>query len=898
VSDVIAGVKVRLQADDTGLKAEAEKQVNAAVPEFKDVKLSLDTSALNTAAMQAKDALAATRREIADIQKKLADLGAARRQAETAGGPLLEAFNRQQAEFAKNPDPTKDEAPLRARAAALADQLRLQERLAAATASAANAAIDADIAAAAASSDVAAARVQEAKATDLATAADKRHSGIGGFIRAGAAGRSGGLAGLLGAGARLGAVGFAATAAFQAVGELQQSLRVTGDEAFTAEGKLRNLGAELLGGNIIGGIKALAAERKAVFEGDLGAKLEEEMKRAKEAADPLAVTEEKLAAVRQKGAGAVNDYIKVLLAFGAINLEQAVALAAVNKKLDEQAKLADAGADSWANYQAAVEKAGSELKAFGPDSRGGPRGVGGVNAGRPTASNPAFVAGTGGPDVAAQIRASINSRIQDEQVIASARVREAKITQKIAKDSFDTAKSNVLAGAAAANSGAAAWKTYVEATTGVVLATQNATNVAKAAAEAGQQLGNAVRDARVAAIADPNAQASGELDAQRIRESQAKAKFEAAKKGTKEANDAYGAWQIEKFKTVAVENSIAATAKAAAQAAAQSAKSAKEQGLQNDIAAAELIGDTPRLKRAYRAAIAYWNAIAHGTTQTAEAREAAEANVIALTASLKATGSTASSARLQNNLAEAELKGFDTRPFLTAIKNWAFAQMNAAKVGTEAYETLRGTYLSAAAAVKTNNQTLNNLKLANAEAKALLTETTSDEEKLYKQQVAYWKRRVAQTKGEGVVHQNAVKEELAWEAKLKGLTDQIKPTTTVFDLLTKATSSFVQHAGNVINASSRFDADSFTGGIRNQIGTTPNAAGRARLGLDSGGLVGATNNNTSALDRLTIAIKGLEPRGHPPAAGATSISGGGGGSWGGAGWVEARDARDARSGIN
>src|SRR4029077_2345172 len=147
-------------------------------------------------------------------------------------------------------------------------------------------------------------------------------------------------------------------------------------------------------------------------------------------------------------------------------------------------------------------------------------------------------------DVAAQIRASINSRIQDEQVIASARVREAKITQKIAKDSFDTAKSNVLAGAAAANSGAAAWKTYVEATTGVVLATQNATNVAKAAAEAGQQLGNAVRDARVAAIADPNAQASGELDAQRIRESQAKAKFEAAKKGTKEANDAYGAWQI------------------------------------------------------------------------------------------------------------------------------------------------------------------------------------------------------------------------------------------------------------------------------------------------------------------------------------------------------------------
>ena len=64
----------------------------------------------------------------------------------------------------------------------------------------------------------------------------------------------------LGLGLKAGLVGLGVTAAFQAVNELTDSLRVTGAEATTTEGKFRNLGAELLSGNLIGAIKALRVE--------------------------------------------------------------------------------------------------------------------------------------------------------------------------------------------------------------------------------------------------------------------------------------------------------------------------------------------------------------------------------------------------------------------------------------------------------------------------------------------------------------------------------------------------------------------------------------------------------------------------------------------------------------
>lgn len=55
-------------------------------------------------------------------------------------------------------------------------------------------------------------------------------------------------------------LGIAAIAGYQAINELQDSLRVTGAEAGTTQGRFRNFGAELLGGNVLGAIKALRTE--------------------------------------------------------------------------------------------------------------------------------------------------------------------------------------------------------------------------------------------------------------------------------------------------------------------------------------------------------------------------------------------------------------------------------------------------------------------------------------------------------------------------------------------------------------------------------------------------------------------------------------------------------------
>jgi len=60
-------------------------------------------------------------------------------------------------------------------------------------------------------------------------------------------------------GVRLGAIGVAAAVGLQALGEASKALRVTGAEAATTEGRFRNLGAELLSGNVVGGLRAIAS---------------------------------------------------------------------------------------------------------------------------------------------------------------------------------------------------------------------------------------------------------------------------------------------------------------------------------------------------------------------------------------------------------------------------------------------------------------------------------------------------------------------------------------------------------------------------------------------------------------------------------------------------------------
>lgn len=57
-----------------------------------------------------------------------------------------------------------------------------------------------------------------------------------------------------------GLLGIAVVAGYQAIGQLQRSLRVTGAEAATTEGRLRNVGAALLGGDVLGAFKAARTE--------------------------------------------------------------------------------------------------------------------------------------------------------------------------------------------------------------------------------------------------------------------------------------------------------------------------------------------------------------------------------------------------------------------------------------------------------------------------------------------------------------------------------------------------------------------------------------------------------------------------------------------------------------
>ena len=65
------------------------------------------------------------------------------------------------------------------------------------------------------------------------------------------------------AGASFGPIAAGLVVASQASRELSNSLRVSGEEAATTGGKLRNAGADILSGNIVGAIKALDATKMA-----------------------------------------------------------------------------------------------------------------------------------------------------------------------------------------------------------------------------------------------------------------------------------------------------------------------------------------------------------------------------------------------------------------------------------------------------------------------------------------------------------------------------------------------------------------------------------------------------------------------------------------------------------
>lgn len=77
---------------------------------------------------------------------------------------------------------------------------------------------------------------------------------------------AGGLGSALGLLGKASLISFGLTATYQASQQLSESLQQTGKEAFTTAGKLRNMSAALLQGDLVGGIQALRASPKTLEE--------------------------------------------------------------------------------------------------------------------------------------------------------------------------------------------------------------------------------------------------------------------------------------------------------------------------------------------------------------------------------------------------------------------------------------------------------------------------------------------------------------------------------------------------------------------------------------------------------------------------------------------------------
>lgn len=728
--------------------------------------------------------------------------------------------------------------------------------------------------------------------------ADDR-GGLTGFLRAGTAGRSSGLPGLLGAGLRLGAVGFAATAAFQSFSELTQMIRVTGDEAFTTEGKIRNLGAELLSGNIIGGIRALTANKPATFDSPLVA----EMERLKQLTDETFISSEELINLQRSGrerdlgdqtynffrtevegaSDALEDFIADQRESGAISEKQAKALLEAGVSLTKQADAANEAADAMLAYADAVARAGSEAARFGTDAGGGPRGPGAINpfALVPSApggpgrnllnqvqiirpgeggvgqqvgqqqtgiprpivtnpfANPTFQAGVGGTDVAARIRDSIASRIQDEEKRAEAEEASARIQQKIAQAAFDQAKETAQANKQV-DGAAAEYERLVQANTRLANATAAVKATAAAAASNATAVQNQIASARIGAIADPVQANAARLAQARIEVTQARDFFDAQEKGTNAARQAWGDFRSKQYEVVAIQNDIAAASEAAAKVAADTAeakkkereanekalaesqRSAVEQGLANTLAKAQLSGNRAQITRAFNDEINYWRRQMQAAP-TPELREAAEAQVIS---------------------------------FRTGLKS---ALQGAADGGMSPAEELQLQ------------------KIQNRISAAQLDENKDNDKRAADDLVRFWQRQVKEA--EGLDKERARAQLISAQLARKALNDVNGATdeTSVFDLLLGTARRFSEFAGDLINTDNPFTRESFTGEISQYFkpgltaadqlfaGPTGFTAGlgsleeRARRNgrIPGGGIEGSLDRNTTATDNLTAAMNAI-----------------------------------------
>lgn len=516
------------------------------------------------------------------------------------------------------------------------------------------------------------------------------------LLRHESSGRTSGILGLLGGGLRFGVAGFAFTAAFESLRELQGLLRAEGDEAFTTEGKIRNLGAELLSGNLIGGIRALNAEKKATFVGGLA----EELKALNVAADDSAISLEKVVAlqrgrgdertaeytaaakglrdlgdaatdwqkaalqnimVEQQASQELKNFITLQVLQGRISEEQAQQILKVAVNFDKQQRFASIAAAALDDYTRSLQRAGSESAKFGRE--GGPEGLRGpgqvasqgVAAGqgapgavtgqqttgipRPIITNPFPNPVFQAPDqeAAAATREAFAERIQNDRERLQQQLANLRIVQQQKRTAFEEAKA---AQEAAGETGKAAdeFAALVAATTAVGNKAKELQQEAQASREAVAAAGDRSRDARTARIADPDARLRAQLGDAQQDEAEAAAAVAAAKranKSAKEIAEANATYQEAITARANIEQQIADNAKAAAQIAADDARNAEEVRLANNIAAAAQTEGKADDRKYYNEAIAHYKAVAADASETKTAREQARGTVRELVAGRK-----------------------------------------------------------------------------------------------------------------------------------------------------------------------------------------------------------------------------------------------------------------------
>jgi len=591
------------------------------------------------------------------------------------------------------------------------------------------------------------------------------------------AGTRGGLGQLLASGARLGALGIAATAVFQSFTHLQSALRVTGDEAFSMGGKFRNATASLLTADVVGAFQALTRERPAQIVGDLAAKLEE----AKQKGDPLVITQEKLNALYQKSPQELGNYINALVGLDKISVQTGLQMFKIAEANQAVERTARAAAIATGDVAAAIEKAGSEAAAFGEKSNDFGRGVGAIEQERQRTiaqGGPTPLPGTGGTAVGNEIRASIISRIADDQKRTALELENAKTIQAQRRATFENVRNTEAA--------AGAWKDYVIATTAVAKATEAAKNATETAATAAQDAANTVRDAQAGRIRDEGARLQAELANARIVERQKQAAARAAE-GTRQAAAANAAYEQAVTARVQIENQIKDRNDAAAKAAQDERQSTEAARLANAEARAALTARTTDDIAAIKATRDYYQNLAK--TLSGSAAEAAKAEAIAATARLKSvsTGDAAAlrEQRLQNALQASALTGRlsdDKKAAEQLVAFWK-SQVNDAEGLAKA--RAEGDLLSAKARLDAVEQATTNLKeqkIQNRIQAARLTADSGDDKRAANDLVKFWQKQFKEAEGAAKVtaQSRLIAAKLARQALEGDKTDAGGPSTIDF----------------------------------------------------------------------------------------------------------------------